>query len=253
MIRPAGCTYGQGSSRRMCVWLVTVFVIGLSSGGAQVVPSPQHPAHNSLAAMRGEYQGAYKGAAVRVWVEPLPVDSGPFNSAALLVFREARREALIAHMQALVADIDPYYREMCANAIYVEEDQRYYISLPYTGIPGAGLALLRDDGLEPDWERIGYRTGRLINEEYIQLRGKEYAIKKLRRDPDTGLLRDIQFTRTGFLQNPFANPVVRLQYLHSRPAEAELLLAYLRNKSAAMEDVQRYEPGTAYPAICDRF
>ena len=251
MIRLTDCAYRRSNGHRMLL-VAAVLAIGLSSGGRAQEASPAH-AHNGFAAMRGEYQGTSKGEAVRVWVEPLPVASGPADTVALLVFREARREALLAHMQTIAADIDPYYREVCANAVYLEEDQRYYISYPYTGIPDAGLALLQGRGLASDWERIDYRTGRILNEEYIHLRGKEYAIRKLQRDPDTGLLQDIQLTRTGFLQNPLDNPVVQLQRLHSQPAEAELLLAYLRSKSDALEDVQRYEPGAAYPAICDRF
>ena len=254
MIRLTDCTYRRSNGHRMCVLLVAGLAIGLSSGGwAQEASPAQHSAHNRFAAMRGEYQGTSKGEAVRVWVEPLPVDAGPADAVVLLVFREARREALVAHMQTIVADIDSYYREACANAMYLEEDQRYYIHLPHIGIPDAGLALLQGQGLASDWEGIDSRTRRILNEEYIQLRGKEYAIRKLQRDPDTGLLQDIQLTRTGFLQNPFDNPAVQLQRLHSQLAEVELLLAYLRSKFDALGDAQRYEPGAAYPAICDRF
>lgn len=58
-------------------------------------------------------------------------------------------------------------------------------------------------------------------------------VKEVRRDPGAGELTSLQLTQTGFIQNFFDNPGLRLARLETASAGPELLVDYVNAKFAA--------------------
>ena len=73
----------------------------------------------------------------------------------------------------------------------------------------------------------------MVNDEYIFLREREYMVKEVRRDPETGELIDLRLTQTGFIQNFLDNPKLRLEKNETATGGVELLADYVNAKFAA--------------------
>ena len=99
----------------------------------------------------------------------------------------------------------------------------------------AGLVLVHGDWYQKPVLKINRFPGSywMVNDEYISLREREYMVKEFRRDPETGELIDLRLTQTGFIQNFFNNPRLRLARIETASAELELLAGYVNAKFAA--------------------
>ena len=95
------------------------------------------------------------------------------------------------------------------------------------------------DPLPPDWEEIegGDYPPYLRNQEYIVWQEQEYAIRRIRRSVRTGALKSVQLTQTGFIQNFFDNPVIRVKRVDNAPRSFKLLGSYLDAKFAAWQEL----------------
>ena len=99
----------------------------------------------------------------------------------------------------------------------------------------AGLVLVHGDWYQKPVLKINRFPGSywMVNDEYISLRERKYMVKEFRRDPETGELIDLRLTQTGFIQNFFNNPSLRLARIETASVELELLAGYVNAKFAA--------------------
>ena len=187
--------------------------------------------------LAGEYRGSYKGEDLIVWLDSgsLPLPEGVKDVVALLIFKKNNRRSLADYLKKITDNPDVYYRKVCKQAVYTEYGYNFpdFYKIWDTG---GGLVLLQDsfngEHLPFDWKQITShsRSRHLINEEYISLHKREYAVKKIRRVSATGELDSIELTRTGFIQNPFDNPVIHFTRTDKVTSELKLLEAYLESK-----------------------
>ena len=185
-----------------------------------------------LSAIAGEYQGTVKRTEMTLWASPL-AGPGEEKALALMFFPTAQRQAQVARLSRLTDALLASRHDRCDLESVFEQLHR--------PADGPGLVLIHGD-----WEQLheleikrfpeGYYMG---NDEYISLRNREYMVKELRRDPDTGKLRDLRLTQTGFIQNFFDNPRLRLAMVDTAPAEVELLADYINAKFAAYAALNR--------------
>ena len=136
-----------------------------------------------------------------------------------------------------------YYRRVCEEANQTEYGRNHFPDYFRVWNTKGGLILLQDGSfsgrLPVDWEKIENRKqpGHIRNEEYISLNGREYAIKNIRRSRKTGDLVSVQLTRTGFIQNFFDNPVIKLTRMEQSTPTHKLLGSYLNSKFDAMKRI----------------
>ena len=107
----------------------------------------------------------------------------------------------------------------------------------YRSAQGPGLGMIHgcwEQQPEPGISRFprGYW---MMNDEYIFLRGREYMVKQVRRNAKTGELKSLQLTRTGFIQNFFDNPKLRLERVETGTGELRLLADYVEAKSSVLK------------------
>ena len=162
---------------------------------------------------------------------------------ALMFFPTAQRLAQVARLNSLT------------DALLASRDNRCDLENVFERVhrpaDGPGLVLIHGD-----WEQLhelemnrfpeGYYMG---NDEYISLRNREYMVKELRRDPDTGELRDLRLTQTGFIQNFFDNPRLRLDRAGAATAELELLANYVNAKFTAYNALNRSLEGVPQDSV----
>ena len=200
--------------------------------------------------LTGEYRGTHKGDSLVVWVDALAeVEAG--QQAALLIFREQDRQRLETYMKRIIDDPTGYYRKVCEGAEFTEYGYHFPDFFRVWNTQG-GLILLQDGfrggRLSPDWEEIEGRDSpaHFRNEEYIVLREREYAIRRIRRSARTGALASVQLTQTGFIQNFFDNPVISVTRVGNAPPSFKLLGSYLDSKFNAQQELGR--SGTTLPS-----
>lgn len=107
----------------------------------------------------------------------------------------------------------------------------------YRSAHGSGLVMIHG-GWEQQPELGISRSPRgywMMNDEYISLRGREYMVKQVSRSAETGELKSLRLTRTGFIQNFFDNPKLRLERVETGTGEPRLLADYVRAKSSALK------------------
>ena len=200
--------------------------------------------------LTGEYRGTHKGDSLVVWLDALAeVEAG--QQAALLIFREQDRLRLETYMKRIIDDPTGYYRKVCEGAEFTEYGYHFPDFFRVWNTQG-GLILLQDGfrggRLSPDWEEIEGRDSpaHFRNEEYIVLREREYAIRRIRRSARTGALASVQLTQTGFIQNFFDNPVISVTRVDNAPPAFKLLGSYLDSKFNAQQELGR--SGTTLPS-----
>lgn len=208
---------------------------------AQPTLPADRPTAGTFNLLAGEYRGTSKGDAFVVWVDALPVvEEG--QQAALLIFREQDRPWLETYIKQIIANPADQYRKVCERAGSGERKSRLNDLFRVWNTQG-GLILLQDGlhgvPLPADWEEIegGDYPPYLRNEEYIVWREREYAIRRIRRSPRTGALESLQLTQTGFIQNFFDNPVIRVTRVDNAPPDFKLLGSYLENKFASWQEL----------------
>lgn len=205
----------------------------------------QYPAiceQKHLSAIAGEYQGTVKRVELTLWAALIP---GPEEELglALLFFPSAERQAQADRLSSLTEALLASPKNRC--------DLENVFERVHHPVDGPGLVLIHGD-----WEQLheleinrfpeGYYIG---NDEYIFLRDREYMVKELRRNPDTGELRDLRLTQTGFIQNFFDNPRLRLTRVGTTPAELELLADYVDAKFAAYNAWNRILEGVPQESV----
>ncbi len=193
-------------------------------------------------ASAGEYQGTVKRTEITLWATPI---SGPGEEQALglMFFPSAERQTQVERLRRLTDALLAPGQDRCALENVFEQVHR--------PADGPGLVLIHGD-----WEQLheleikrfpeGYYMG---NDEYIFLRDREYMVKELRRDPDTGELRDLRLTQTGFIQNFFDNPRLRLVRVGAATAELELLANYVNAKFTAYNALNRSLEGVPQDSV----
>ena len=192
--------------------------------------------------LTGEYRGSRKGDNFIVWIDSSDaVEAG--QQAALLLFNEQDRPRLENFLRNIIDNPAEYYRRVCEEANQNEYGRNHFPDYFRVWNTKGGLILLQDGSfggrLPVDWEKIENRKqpGHIRNEEYISLNGREYAIKNIRRSRKTGDLASVQLTRTGFIQNFFDNPVIKLTRMEQSTPTHKLLGSYLNSKFDAMKRI----------------
>ncbi len=190
--------------------------------------------------LAGEYRGTSDGDAFVVWVDALPaVEAG--QQAALLLFREEDRPRLETYIKQITANPASSYRQVCEASGSGERKGRLNDLYRVWDTQGGLILLLDFQGvrLPPDWEEIegGDYPPYLRNQEYIFWQEQEYAIRGIRRSARTGALESVQLTQTGFFQNFFDNPVIRVTRVDNTLPSFRLLGSYLNAKFAAWDEL----------------
>ena len=207
--------------------------------------------------LQGEYRGSHKGDSFVVWVyNASTVEEN--QQAALLIFHEEDRLRLESFLKKIINEPAEYYREVCENVDLIEDGYHFPDFYRVWNTQG-GLVLLQDgfhgNYLPADWEEIKAQPhfSHLYNEEYILVREREYAIKKIRRSMENGTLKSIQLTRTGFIQNFFDNPLIHLKREDNAAPTFKLLGSYLESKFAARQVLGSYGASlpTELPEVCE--
>ena len=212
------------------LWLTAIAV------GAQPTES------DAFQELAGEYRGTVKRTQVTVWVAPVAVPGGG-EATVLMMFPEMERQALLARLELLTGDHEVLYRRACDEARITEYGYDYHSAFSRIWLSGGGLVFIHSDPgrrgfLGPTWRSASLKGGLLMNAEYMALRGREYMVRKVERDPRTGELSEVRLTQTGFIQNFFDNPKLSLSKAEAPAGVLALLRKYVNAKYAAMEKLQ---------------
>ena len=244
MLRRSGCRVLQFGIAVSLV-LLTAYQAQGQPGTERAVearpsPSADRKTAGTFDRLAGEYRGASDGDAFVVWVDALPAGEEG-QQAALLLFREEDRPRLETYIKQIITDPADQYRKVCGRAGSGERKGRLNDLYRVWNTQG-GLILLHDFQevrLRPDWEEIegGDYPPYLRNQEYIVWQEQEYAIRRIRRSAGTGTLQSVQLTQTGFFQNFFDNPVIRVTRADNAPPAFKLLGSYLEAKFAAWQEL----------------
>ena len=182
---------------------------------AAAVVSAQPTETDFFRELTGEYRGTVKQTQVTVWATPMGVPGGG-EAAVLLQFPETERQALLTRLELLTGDQEALYQRACDDARVSENGYGFYSAFSRILAVGRrpGVHLLRPRQarglLGSGWRSATAKSGLLMNEEYMSLRGREYMVRQVERDPRTGKLSEVQLTQTGFIQNFFDNPKLTL-------------------------------------------
>ena len=192
--------------------------------------------------LAGEYRGTVKRTPMTAWAAPVASPLGG-QAVALLLFPESERQNLVARLERLTGDQEPLYRLACDGVRGTEYGYEY--DAAFTGIWNTRAALVfihsgpgGPGSLTSGWRTATIRNRMLSNAEYAVLRGREYMVSRITRDPETGELTRIRLTRTGFIQNFFDNPTLSLVPIDTPAGVLELLAGYVKAKDAAMDALQ---------------
>lgn len=201
-------------------YLVLILIVNAGAIAAD------EPARNSGSA--GEYRGVVKRTEMTLW-SALLTGPGGERGLAVMFFPSAERQAQADRLRRLTAALVASGQNRCKLENVFGQVYR----------PGdevrAGLVLVQGAWEQrPALKMRRYPEGYwMINDEYSFLRGREYMVKEIRRDAGTGKLASLQLTQTGFIQNFFDNPRLRLTRNEAGNADAELLGDYVKAKYAA--------------------
>ena len=181
-----------------------------------------------LSGIEGEYRGTVKRTEMTLWAAPV-TGPGAGKALALMFFPTAQRQTQADRLMHLTDALLASRQNICDIEKVFEQVYR-----PGFGTH-AGLVLVHGDWYQKLLLKINRFPGSywMVNDEYIFLREREYMVKEFRRDPETGELIDLRLTRTGFIQNFFDNPRLRLAKIETASAELELLTDYVNAKFAA--------------------
>ena len=209
---------------------------------AAVAVSAQPTAPDAFQELAGEYRGTVKQTQVTVWATPIAVPGGG-EAAVLLQFPETERQALLTRLELLTGDQEALYRLACADARISENGYGFYSAFSRIWQSGGGLVFIysgpgRRGLLGSGWRSVTAKSGLLMNQEYMSLRGREYMVRQVKRDPRTGKLSEVQLTQTGFIQNFFDNPTLALAAAEAPAGVLDLIREYVNAKYAAMESLQ---------------
>ena len=209
---------------------------------AAVVVSAQPTEPDFFQELAGEYRGTVKQTQVTVWATPIAVPGGG-EAALLMLFPETERHTLLTRLEFLTGDQEALYRRACDDARISENGYDYYSVFSRIWQSGGGLVFIysgpgRRGLLGSGWRSATAKSGLLMNEEYMSLRGREYMVRQVKRDPRTGKLSEVQLTQTGFLQNFFDNPKLSLVAADAPAGVLDLIKEYVNAKYAAMESLQ---------------
>ena len=202
------------------VYLLFIFIF--SNG----VPATDKESYYS--GIKGEYRGNVKKVKMTLWATPV-TGPGAEKALALMFFPAAQRQTQVERLMHLTDALLAARQNICEMEKVFEQVYR-----PGFGAR-AGLVLVHGDWYQKPVLKMNRYPGSywMANDEYIFLREREYMVKEFRRDPDTGELIDLRLTRTGFIQNFFDNPRLRLARIETASAELELLAGYVNAKFAA--------------------
>ena len=203
----------------LLVLLISVTVVV----GAQEQTSEKMP----FAGLVGEYRGTLKRTKMVVWATPVAAPGLGGAVTALMFFPEAERQALVDRLDRMSGDQAALYQRVCDALEITEEGYIFHTDVFRFWHSGVGLALIHGGWderhfLKPDWRSVTARSLLMINEEYLSIRGREYMVKQVSRSP-----------HTGFIQNFFDNPKLRLTRVETSSAELELLANYVIAKETA--------------------
>ncbi len=209
---------------------------------AAAVVSAQPTAPDFFQELAGEYRGTVKQTQVTVWATSIDLPGGG-DAAVLLQFPEAERQALAARLELLAGDQEALYRRACDDARVSEHGYDYYSAFSRIWQSGEALVFIysgpgRRGFLGSGWRSATAKSGLLMNDEYMSLRGREYMVRQVKRDPRTGKLSEVQLTQTGFIQNFFDNPKLTLLAADAPAGVLDLIKEYVKAKYAAMESLQ---------------
>ena len=181
-----------------------------------------------LSGIGGEYRGTVKRTEMTLWAAPV-TGPGAEKALALMFFPAAQRQTQSDRLMHLTDALLASRQNICDMEEVFEQVYR-----PGFGAR-AGLVLVHGDWHQKLLLKINRFPGSywMVNDEYIFLREREYMVKEFRRDPETGELIDLRLTQTGFIQNFFDNPRLRLTRIETASAELELLAGYINAKFAA--------------------
>ena len=208
---------------------------------AAAVVSAQPTETDFFRELTGEYRGTVKQTHVTVWATPMGVPGGG-EAAVLMLFPEAKRQALLARLELLTGDQEALYRRACDDARIREHGYGFYSAFSRIWQSGGGLVFIysgpgRRGFLGSGWRSATAKSGLLMNDEYMSLRGREYMVREVKRDPRTGKLSEVQLTQTGFIQNFFDNPKLTLAAADEPAGVLELIREYVNAKYTAMESL----------------
>ena len=212
----------------------------------------QPTASSAFRQLAGEYRGTIKRTQMTVWAAPIAV---PWRgqALALLLFPESERQDLVARLERLAGNQETLYQRACDGVRITEYGYDYSSAFSEIWHSGAALVFIhsgpvRMGSLASGWRTATTRSGMVTNEEYTSLRGREYMVSRIKRDPETGDLTRLQLTQTGFIQNFFDNPALALAPADAPAGVLELLAGYVKAKYAAIEELQGSDGQPA--AIC---
>ena len=155
------------------------------------------------------------------------------------MFPETERQALLTRLELLTGDQEALYRRACDDARISENGYGFYSAFSRIWQSGGALVFIysgsgRRGLLRSGWRSATAKSGLLMNDEYMSLRGREYMVREVERDPRTGGLSEVRLTQTGFLQNFFDNPKLTLLAADAPAGVLDLLRKYVNAKHAAM-------------------
>lgn len=187
------------------------------------------------AGIEGEYRGTVKRMEMTLWAALLAGPGGE-QGLALMFFPSAERQAQADRLRHLTAVLLGSGRNRCELENVFEQVYR-----PGNGVR-AGLVLVQGAwDQQPELKLSRYPEGYwMMNVEYSFLRGREYMVKEIRFDSGTGELDSLQLTQTGFIQNFFDNPRLRLSRDESGNADVELLADYVKARFAAQSALNAF-------------
>ena len=181
-----------------------------------------------LSGIEGEYRGILKRTEITLWAS-LITGPGQEQGLALMFFPSAQRQAQTDRLHSLTGSLLVPGQDSCELVKTLDRTYRF-------GPAASSGTVLIHGGWErqPELEVSRFPEGyRMMNDEYIFLRGREYMVKGVRLEPETGELKSLRLTQTGFIQNFFDNPKLRLERVETGTGEFRLLADYVKAKFAA--------------------
>ncbi len=205
------------------VYLLFIFIF--SNG----VPATDNESY--FTGIEGEYRGTVKKVEMTLWATPV-TGPGEEKVIALMFFPSTERQVQTDRLRRLT------------DALLTSRQHRCDIEDVFNQMyrPGssarAGLVLIHggwdeEHSLKSDWRSVTLKSYLVVNDEYIFMQRREYMVKEVKRNPGTGELAELRLTQTGFIQNFFDNPKLRLTRIETATAGLELLTGYINAKSAA--------------------
>lgn len=179
--------------------------------------------------IEGEYRGTIKRTEMTLWAAMIAGQGEEERGLALIFFPSAQRQEQEDRLRRMTDALLAPGQDRC-DLVNVYDQV-------YRSEQGPGLVMILG-GWEKQHELGITRFPRgywMMNDEYIFLRGREYMVKQVRRSADTGELKSLRLTRTGFIQNFFDNPKLRLERVETGTDELRLLADYVRAKSSALK------------------